>query len=77
MCVKWGFDNNKKHTKEGHDNPRLFIASYKRVKCMVMFKCSIPRQCIFIVRKIQYTTYYSLSFYFDEVICQNKSVFLE
>ena len=26
MCVKWGFDNNKKHTKEGHDNPQLFIA---------------------------------------------------
>ena len=46
MCVKWGFDNNKKHTKEGHDNPRLFIASYKRVKCMIMFICSIPRQCI-------------------------------
>ena len=47
MCVKWGFEyNNKKHTKEGHDNPQLFIASYKRVKSMVMFKCSIPRQFI-------------------------------
>ena len=46
MYVKWGFNNNKKHTKEGHNNPQLFIASYKRVKCMVVFKCSISRQCI-------------------------------
>ena len=25
ICVKWGLDKNKKHTKEGHDNPQLFM----------------------------------------------------